>query len=73
MFRLEIRQGQSQDWHLISLRDGQVFRVWSHSRLIEAIETACTLQLHIDNIAELPVSQYLLQSEGTGRVYNAVA
>ncbi len=28
------------------------------NRLIEAIDTACNLQLHIDNVNELPLNQY---------------
>lgn len=27
-------------------------------RLIEAIDTACSLQLHVDNLNELPLNQY---------------
>lgn len=42
--------------------DSQVIRLFTVSRLIEALELASTLQLHVDNISELPVSQYALQS-----------
>lgn len=53
-------------WHLQIYRecesDIQVLRVWTLPRLIDTIEMASALQLHVNNIQELPISQYALQS-----------
>lgn len=53
-------------WHLQCYRECerelQVLNLWSHPRLIGAIDMASALQWHIDNINELPISQYALQS-----------
>lgn len=42
--------------------DLQVLRTFTVGPLIEVIELASLLQLHVDNIAELPLSQYLPQA-----------
>lgn len=42
--------------------DLQVLRTFTVGPLIEAIELVSLLQLHVDNIAELPLSQYLPQA-----------
>lgn len=59
-------------WELnISQENGQVFKTWPVRKLIHAIDLANTLQLHVDNITELPITQYALQSEGTKGRYAA--
>ena len=60
--RVEIVQG-SLDWYLrIELRDETdvvtLVNVYPFKRLIEAIELASVLQIHIDNIDTLPLKQY---------------
>ena len=47
----------STAWQLrIVDKNGQVFRVWSMARLIDALELANALHLRIDN--ELPIDQF---------------
>lgn len=41
--------------------DSQTLMLYTVERLIEAIDLASTLQMHISNIAELPLTQYCRQ------------
>lgn len=72
--RVEINQSIGA-WLLVVKHNGIVVKTWSHKRLIEALDTACRLQLHVDNENELPIRQYNLQSEVTmtGRVLSEAA
>ncbi len=45
-------------WALIVQSDSQLLNYFTTARLIEALELACTLQLHVDNTDELPLNQY---------------
>ena len=53
-------------WHLqFTLERGsyiQVLRTFTAPKLIHVLDVANALQVHVDNIAELPISQYALQS-----------
>ncbi len=42
---------------------GQVTKSFTFNRLIHAIDAACVLKVHINNIAELPLTQYANQGE----------
>ncbi len=57
MYKVYIIQTEAK-WSLRIKKGDQVFRVWQFKRLIEAIEMASALQLHIDNIESLPLNQY---------------
>lgn len=46
------------EWILCITRDRQVIRSFTAKRLIEVIDVANLLQLHISNIDELPLNQY---------------
>lgn len=56
---VEIKNKCNGTWFLVMSRDGQVIKFWSFTKLIHALETASLLQLHVDNVNELPLSQYL--------------
>lgn len=58
MYKTEIQNKCGGTWFLMIKKDGQVIRFWSFIKLIEAMETACILKLHIDNMSELPLKQY---------------
>lgn len=58
MYTLEIKRKCGETWFLIVSKDGQVFKFWSFCRLIEALEMASTLQIHVSNADELPLNQY---------------
>ncbi len=53
-------------WVLCIQIDGQLIRSYSATKLIDVIGLATTLQLHITNIDELPLSQYLNQGDENG-------
>lgn len=48
----------SDGWWLVIGTSDQLLTTIRHERLIDAIETANALQLHITNRNELPISQY---------------
>lgn len=51
----------SQDatgWKLVLTIDGRIHKLYSRKRLIEVIELAKVLQVHITNIKSLPLNQY---------------
>ncbi len=50
--------GQTGNWVLSIARNGQVIKLWTLETLYEAIQLASELQLHVDNINELALSQY---------------
>lgn len=54
---------QSFDLWILVIQSDSTYRIFPHQRLVEALETASTLKVHVDNIDELPVSQYCLQSD----------
>lgn len=58
MIKVEIKNKCNGTWFLVMSKDSRVIKFWSFNRLIQAIDTACTLQLHVDNIDELPLNQY---------------
>lgn len=59
MIRVEVFQDFGF-WLMIVYRPdtGQLIKLWSFKRLIQALELACTLQIHINNADELPIKQY---------------
>lgn len=65
--RTYVFQTSDNMWHLQIVREDswnvQVLKMWTVNRLIEAIDMATLLQLHVDNINELPLSQHALQSD----------
>lgn len=59
---VEIKQALNQ-WYLIIRVDliddvCQVNRLLAFDRLQDALDSACILQLHVDNSAELALNQY---------------
>lgn len=51
-------------WVLTIESDDQIMFA-RHGRLIELIDLACTLKLHVDNISTLPLNQYqVIKSQG---------
>ena len=60
-------QTSDGQWHLQFYRESQfsvqVFNTLSRDRLIEVLELASELQVHVDNISELPLTQYCIQSQ----------
>jgi predicted restriction endonuclease len=68
MWTYSVRTFQTSDsqWHLQISRecqtDIQVLKLYTVNRLIEALDLATQLQLHIDNIETLPLTQYILQA-----------
>lgn len=58
MIRVEIFQTSDKTWYLQSYHviSRQVYMLLSFTRIIEAIDAACVLQLRIDN--KLPLNQY---------------
>jgi hypothetical protein len=61
MIRVEVFATKSDgQWHLQSFCPvrGHVFMLLTFERLIQAIEAAYQLQIHIDNIDDLPLPQY---------------
>ncbi len=48
-------------WVLRFKLNGQMIKSYTFKRLIEAIDTASVLQLHVSNIDALPLTQYLNQ------------
>lgn len=46
-------------WVLCISRNEQVLKVYTRKTLVALIDVACVLQLHVDNISELPLTQYL--------------
>lgn len=57
-YDVQINQGRSGYWALTISFEGSVYRAWSFKRLIEALDMASVLQLHVSNIATLPLRQY---------------
>lgn len=55
--RVEIVQVLSQ-WCIVCTFNGQVLWALAADKLIEAIDLANTLQIHVDNIDSLPLNQY---------------
>jgi hypothetical protein len=51
-------------WALIVSIDGQVMFTYTDRQLINVIGMASSLQMHIDNLSELPLNQYLTLNEG---------
>lgn len=45
-------------WTLTITVKGQLIKSWTFKKLIEALDTACVLQVHVDNADELPLNQY---------------
>lgn len=72
MIRVEVFQTSDGTWYLQSyhVTSRQVYMLLSFSKLIEAIDTACQLQLRIDN--KLPLNQYLYR-EDSDLVFDLVA
>lgn len=64
--RVQIEQHLNQ-WCLVCLCNDQVICAFATNKLIEVIDLANQLQLHIDNIDELPLPQYKIGD------YNEVA
>lgn len=65
MIRVEVFATTSNgiQWHLQSFcsKSDQVYMLLTFPKLIQAIETASALQLHIDNIDTLPLTQYNME------------
>lgn len=59
--RVEIIQTSSAYWLVFSTAD-QMIRAIEHERLVDAINTASLLQVHITNIDTVKLSQYLYVS-----------
>lgn len=57
-YKVEIKNKCNGTWFLLLSKDSTVIRFWSFNRLIEAIDMASMLQLHVDNVSELPLQQY---------------
>lgn len=53
--RIEYQYGV---WVLWLMRDQHVIKSYTFKRLIQAIDAACALQLHVNNLDELPLKQY---------------
>lgn len=53
-----IKQGKSGRWALTVNDMNGVIKVWTFRTLIDALNLACALQLHVNNISELPLNQY---------------
>jgi hypothetical protein len=53
----------NENWHLNLTLNGNVIKSYTFKRLVLAIERASELQLHVNNIDELPLTQYKNQSE----------
>lgn len=50
---------QSNDcWVLCLLINDQVIKSYTFDRLIEALDCACLLQIHVSNESDLPLNQY---------------
>lgn len=47
-----------ETWVLCFSLNGQVINSYTVKKLLEAIELASVLQVHIDNINDLPLRQY---------------
>ncbi len=45
-------------WVLSIGTDQQIYKAYTFNKLIDAIDTASCLQIHIDNECELPIKQY---------------
>ncbi len=48
-------------WVLLLVNNDHLIKSFTFKRLIDAINTASELQLHVSNIAELPLTQYANQ------------
>lgn len=46
-------------WVLCISFGDRVIRAYTRKRLIDVLDVACKLQLHVDNANELPLNQYL--------------
>lgn len=56
---MQVTINQSLDTWVLCITSGdQVIRAYTVNRLIDALDMACTLQLHVDNEDELPLRQY---------------
>lgn len=72
MIRVEVFQTSDGTWYLQSYHviTRQVYMLLSFSKLIEAIDAACSLQLRIDN--KLPLNQYYVAHD-SDLVFDLVA
>ncbi len=48
-------------WVLCISKNDQVIKAYASEKLIDALDLANLLQLHVSNIAELPLTQYANQ------------
>lgn len=62
MYTAEVFQSGT-NWHLMLSIDDRVTNLWSKGKLIEVVELASCLQIHITNLSELPLTQYSIQGE----------
>lgn len=58
MYQVKIIKLFESEWKMMIVHDGKMLRTWNDRQLIELINTASVLGLHIDNIDELPLNQY---------------
>lgn len=57
---MRVTINQSLDvWVLCISFGDRVIKAYTRPRLIEVLDVAYVLQLHIDNVDELPLNQYL--------------
>lgn len=57
---MQVTINQSLDLWVLCIASGEhVIISWTFTRLMEAIDMASLLQLHVDNVADLPLEQYL--------------
>ncbi len=53
-------------WTLLVVINSQAYELFTDTRLTYVIDAASLLQLHISNIDELPLNQYLLTNSKLG-------
>lgn len=66
---LQISRAMPRRWRPADI---QVLRLFTVHKLIEALDLASQLQLHVDNIQELPLTQYASQGNETGVNYYVI-
>jgi hypothetical protein len=67
MYSAEVFQ-TGTNWHLMLSIDSQVLSIHTRPTLIEVLGVASTLQIHVTNVAELPLTQYLTQGVEDGNI-----
>jgi hypothetical protein len=63
MRRVEVQRICSW-WVLMFISNDQVNYAYTDKKLINVLDVANSLQVHIDNNLDLPIKQYLTQTEG---------